>query len=148
MKLRFATSSSNTWCFHEVSMTRRSVAESLPSLKMLALLGMLASATTVLHAQIDTNPGINAGASRPGVLRNGNDDDPLRDNPEMRDRLQKGRASDRQRRIVDDANRLVALTAQYRKALDAHGTPTEDDQKLLAQIEKLARDVKDRMRGM
>ena len=49
---------------------------------------------------------------------------------------------------MDDANRLVALTAQYRKALDAHGTPTEDDQKLLAQIEKLARDVKDRMRGM
>ena len=58
------------------------------------------------------------------------------------------RSAERQRRIVDDANRLVALTAQYRKSLEAHATPNQDDQKLLMQIEKLARDVKDRMRGM
>ena len=50
--------------------------------------------------------------------------------------------------MVDDANRLVLLTAQYREALQKHGTPTPEDAKLLAEMERLARSVKDRMSGM
>ena len=101
-----------------------------------------------LRGQFDQHP-IAPGLPQPDASRGSRaEDDPLRDSPELRDRLQRGRAAERQRRIVDDANRLVELTVQYRKALDAHGTATADDQKLLTQIEKLAREVKDRMRGM
>ena len=131
-------------------MSRRLVGLSQPFRRILIPAGMLLLfGTAVLHAQIDASTGTNPGLSRPGMPHSGNEEDgPFRDNPELRERLQKGRAADRQRRIVDDANRLVALTAQYRTALEAHGNPTGDDQKLLAQIEKLAREVKDRMRGM
>ncbi|WP_419806870.1 hypothetical protein [Terriglobus sp.] len=127
-------------------MPRCLIAVPLPALYVLVLLGMFAQVST-LHAQIDTKAAPQTGLPRPG-LSPGDEDDPFRDNPGLRERLRRSRAADRQRRIVDDANRLVALTAEYRKALDAHGTPTDNDQKLLVQIEKLARDVKDRMRGM
>lgn len=128
-------------------MPRHSIALLFSLVTMLALLGFFGSSPTALHAQISATPSTLPHPSRPG-LPGDTDYDPFRNNPGMRERLERGRAADRQRRIVDDANRLVALTAQYRKALDAHGTPTDDDQKLLVQIEKLARDVKDRMRGM
>ncbi len=62
--------------------------------------------------------------------------------------LRKTREVERQRRIVDDASRLVKLTAQYRSDVERHGAVTAEDEKLLLQIEKLAREVKDRMRGM
>lgn len=66
---------------------------------------------------------------------------------EMQEKLQRAREKDRQKRMVDAANRLVELTAQYRKQVGAHGEATAEDQKLLFEIEKLARDVKDRMKG-
>ncbi len=82
------------------------------------------------------------GANRfPGDLSP--DEDPARENSRQR-----AREKERQKRIVDDANRLVQLTAQYRTAVEQHGSVTADDQKLLMQIERLAREVKDRMRGM
>ena len=54
----------------------------------------------------------------------------------------------RQKRMVDDANRLLALAVQYRTQVQQHGSATPEDEKLLAEMEKLARSVKDRMRGM
>ncbi len=57
------------------------------------------------------------------------------------------RAEERQRRMVEDANRLVVLTAQYRASITEHRGATAEDSKLLLNIEKLARSVKDRMRG-
>ncbi|MFN2975906.1 hypothetical protein [Terriglobus aquaticus] len=107
---------------------------------------LLASLVCVpaMRAQVDARPPAGS-LPHPDASE---ENDPFRNNPELRERLQKGRATERQRRIVDDANRLVVLTAQYRTALAAHGTATADDQKLLIQIEKLAREVKDRMRGM
>ncbi len=57
------------------------------------------------------------------------------------------RAEERQRRMVEDANRLVVLTAQYRASVTEHRGATAEDSKLLVNIEKLARSVKDRMRG-
>ncbi len=58
------------------------------------------------------------------------------------------RAAERQKRMVDDANRLVALTTRYRASVSEHGKETAEDARLLLDIEKLARSVKDRMRGM
>lgn len=60
----------------------------------------------------------------------------------------RSRAEDRRKRMVEDANRLVALTARYRAAVEDHGKETPEDARLLLDIEKLARSVKDRMRGM
>lgn len=107
------------------------------------LLGSIAP----LRAQMTTSP-TPSQFPRGDASRGPDEEDPFRNNPGLRDRLERSRAAERQRRIVDDANRLVELTVQYRKALDAHGTATADDQKLLTQIEKLAREVKDRMKGM
>ncbi len=58
------------------------------------------------------------------------------------------RAAERQKRMVEDADRLVALTTRYREHMLEHGEKTPDDARLLLEIEKLARSVKDRMRGM
>ena len=128
-------------------MPQRSSAALLSTLRTLAALVLLAPAFLAVQAQLGNSPAA-AGTPRVSLPGENRDNDPFREDPVLRDRLEKSRATDRQRRIVDDANRLVSLTAQYRKSLEAHGTPTDEDQKLLAQIEKLARDVKDRMRGM
>lgn len=61
---------------------------------------------------------------------------------------ERAREADRQKRMVDDANRLLALALQYRTQVQKHGSATPEDERLLAEMEKLARSVKDRMRGM
>lgn len=58
------------------------------------------------------------------------------------------RETERQKRMVDDANRLVVLAARYRASISEHGSATVEDTRLLLEMEKLARSVKDRMRGM
>ncbi len=60
----------------------------------------------------------------------------------------RAREADRQKRMVDDANRLVVLAARYRASISEHGSVTAEDTRLLLEMEKLARSVKDRMRGM
>ncbi len=59
----------------------------------------------------------------------------------------RARETERQKRMVDDANRLVVLAARYRAGVSEHGSPTAEDARLLQDMEKLARSVKDRMRG-
>lgn len=61
---------------------------------------------------------------------------------------ERARELDRQKRMVDDANRLLALAVQYRTQVQEHGSATPEDERILAEMEKLARSVKDRMRGM
>ena len=58
------------------------------------------------------------------------------------------RDKERHRKIVEDSNRLVKLTEQYRESVQRHGAATPEDAKLLLDVERLARSVKDRMRGM
>ncbi len=58
------------------------------------------------------------------------------------------REKDRQRRMVEDSSRLVKLTEQYRESVQKHGASTPEDARLLLDVERLARSVKDRMRGM
>lgn len=117
-----------------------------PAVLTLALLSFLVLVQST-GGQMST-PSASPEFPRPGASRTAEEDDPFRTNAALRSRLEHSRAGERQRRIVDDANRLVELTVQYRHAVDEHGTVTADDQKLLTQIEKLAREVKDRMRGM
>jgi hypothetical protein len=57
------------------------------------------------------------------------------------------RAEERQRRMVEDANRLVVLTERYRASISEQRGSNAEDAKLLLDIQKLARSVKDRMRG-
>lgn len=60
---------------------------------------------------------------------------------------ERARATERQKRMVEDANRLVALTKQYRDNVERQRGTTPEDARLLLDIQKLARSVKDRMRG-
>ena len=74
------------------------------------------------------------------------------DSSEMDHRLEHSRArareADRQKRMVEDADRLVALAARYRASITEHEHATPEDTRMLLEMEKLARSVKDRMRGM
>lgn len=72
--------------------------------------------------------------------------------PDLDQRLEdsrvRAREADRQKRMVEDANRLVTLAARYRASVSEHGSPTMEDARLLVDMEKLARSVKERMKGM
>ena len=66
----------------------------------------------------------------------------------LEDSRTRAREADRQKRMVEDANRLVTLAARYRASVSEHGSPTTEDARLLVDMEKLARSVKERMKGM
>lgn len=118
-------------------------------IRMSLMLIVVLVATAGVHAQVTSRPSNNTPpiqSQSPTIPRFPGDieePDLFRENSRQRTR-----ELERQRRIVDDANRLVKLTAQYRNDVEHHGAVTAEDQKLLLQIEKLAREVKDRMRGM
>lgn len=115
-----------------------------PSFRGSLLIIFLWLAFSPSHAQVDRGTAPPFGSrNQPGI-----DGERGRENAEIVERLKRSRERERQRRIVDDANRLVELTSRYRKALQEHPTATPENQKLLADIEKLAREVKDRMKGM
>ncbi len=82
-----------------------------------------------------------------GILLPGSDPAPETDG-RLENSRARAREQDRQKRMVDDANRLVALTARYRASVSEHGSATAEDTRMLLEMEKLARAVKDRMRGM
>lgn len=73
--------------------------------------------------------------------------DPL--NARMADQQVRSRNSDRQKRLVSDTDKLVTLSKQLKD--DVQGSdkqlPPSDLQKRAEEIEKLAKSVKDRMRG-
>lgn len=83
----------------------------------------------------------------------GANSDPFRDehtaiDEKLQHSRERAREVDRQKRMVDDANRLLALALQFQTQVQKHGSATPEDERLLADMEKLARSVKDRMRGM
>lgn len=125
------------------------------------LLVILALATAVGEAQKTTTakPPSNTGASgsRPTIGSapygaNSPYGETDGNTSEMERRLEtareRAREVDRQKRMVEDANRLVALAARYRASLTEHEHATPEDARMLLEMEKLARSVKDRMRGM
>lgn len=66
-----------------------------------------------------------------------------------RERLEKGRQTDRQKRLLADTNRLLALATELKADMDktTKDTLSIDVIKKAEEIEKLAKSVKDRMRG-
>ena len=87
-----------------------------------------------------TNP-VNGGLPRDTMDENGIELDPTL--VHRRDEIRK---LDRKKRMVDSANRLLALTQQLRADLQGREA-TPEDQKRLDEIARLARQVKDQMRN-
>lgn len=73
--------------------------------------------------------------------------DPL--NNRMEQQQIRSRNSDRQKRLVSDTDRLVILVKQLKEEVETPDKPLEpnDVQKRAEEIEKLAKSVKDRMKG-
>jgi len=73
--------------------------------------------------------------------------DPL--NGRMEQQQIRSRNSDRQKRLVSDTDRLVTLVKQLKEEVETSNKPLEpnDVQKRAEEIEKLAKSVKDRMKG-
>lgn len=82
--------------------------------------------------------------SRPGVLP---DIDPPRGRIE--EQQAKSRNADRQKRLVSDTNKLLSLATELKEQVDKTDkyTLSLDVVKKADEIEKLARSVKDRMKG-
>lgn len=73
--------------------------------------------------------------------------DPLQDQMETKSKLQ--RNEERQRKLVNDTDRLLTLANQLKSEIAASGGETMTPQMLhqMDEIEKLARSVKDKMRN-
>ena len=73
--------------------------------------------------------------------------DPL--GPRMQEQQAKSRNSDRQRRLVEDTDRLLALAADLQKQMGNTNKDalSADMVRKAEEIEKLAKSVKDRMKG-
>lgn len=65
------------------------------------------------------------------------------------EKLAKERNDDRQKRLVEDTNKLLSLAKELKEEVDKTDADTlsVDVVKKAGQIEKLAKSVKDRMRG-
>jgi len=95
----------------------------------------------------NTNPGYNpANPVNSGLPRDTAGEGGLDLDPTMVHRRDEARKLDRKRRMVDNANRLLALTQQLRADLQGREA-TPEDQKRLDEIARLARQVKDQMRN-
>ncbi|MEZ2346020.1 hypothetical protein [Terriglobus sp. RCC_193] len=122
----------------------------------LLLFGCVAAFSVPVAAQSNSNPAnatgnpgtaynpanpANSGLPRSTVDENGLDLDPA-----VVHRRDEVRKLERKKRMVDNANRLLALTQQLRADLQGREA-TPEDQKRLDEIARLARQVKDQMRN-
>lgn len=73
--------------------------------------------------------------------------DPL--NARMAEQQIRSRNSDRQKRLISDTDKLLTLTKQLKEDVEGSDKPLQpsDVQKRAEEIEKLAKSVKDRMKG-
>lgn len=67
--------------------------------------------------------------------------------PLQAERMSRWANAERQKQLIKDSVRLVALTRQFKERMAAAGNarPTEADLKLIAQIEKLAHSIRNEM---
>ena len=79
--------------------------------------------------------------------RNNDIPDPL--GPRMQEQQAKSRNSDRQRKLVEDTDRLLSLAADLKQQMDTTGKDamSADMVRKAEEIERLAKSVKDRMKG-
>jgi hypothetical protein len=122
----------------------------------LLLFGLAAAFSLPVVAQSSSNPANGTGNSgtgynpanpaTSGLPRGTTDEGGLELDPTMVHRREETRKLDRKKRMVDSANRLLALTQQLRADLQGREA-TPEDQKRLDEIARLARQVKDQMRN-
>jgi hypothetical protein len=75
--------------------------------------------------------------------------DAMSHSPGTQQQLERSRQSERQKRMIADTNRLLALAAQLRSDSDKanRDTATVEDVRKVEEIEKLAHNVKERMKN-
>jgi hypothetical protein len=85
--------------------------------------------------------------STPGFGEPPNPTDPMQH--QRLEKLEKARNADRQKQLVQDTDKLLALAKALKEEVDKSNSDTLsiDVVKKAAEIEKLAKNVKDRMRG-
>ena len=111
----------------------------------LLLLALCTFLHLAAHAQTGRPPSTDNDpfkACRPGDGANHDDDESAKF---LQHRMAEARKLDRKRRMVDTANRLLALTKQLQDDLKGRAA-TPEDEKRLDEIARLARQVKDQMR--
>jgi len=89
-----------------------------------------------------------SGANVPSIGR----PDPLANDPlggRMEEQQARSRNSDRQKRLVSDTDKLVVLVKELKNQVETSDKPLQpgDVGKRAEEIEKLAKSVKDRMKG-
>lgn len=122
----------------------------ITSTRLLQLSLFLCTAAPVAcHAQVNQPPPTydrgNSDPFKPGRptdAANHDDDESMKF---LQHRMAESRKLDRKRRMVDTANRLLALTKQLQDDLQGREA-TPEDGKRLDEIARLARQVKDQMR--
>lgn len=84
---------------------------------------------------------------RPPFGEPGNSNDPME--RQRQEKMAKARNSDRQKQLVQDTNKLLSLAKELKEEVDKSNSDTlsVDVVKKAGEIEKLAKSVKDRMRG-
>jgi len=91
-----------------------------------------------------------------GPMRNNNSPfghDPLSDNDPLSGRVQeqqaRSRNSERQKRLVEDTDKLVNIANRLKEQVQKPGEPLDpaDVERKADEIEKLAKSVKDKMKG-
>lgn len=97
-------------------------------------------------ANTTVNPGTPYDPANAGLPRGTMGENGIEMDPAMVHRRDETRKLDRKKRMVDSANRLLALTQQLRADLQGREA-TPEDQKRLDEIARLARQVKDQMRN-
>jgi hypothetical protein len=117
---------------------------------------VLGAATGMASAQLGATPpiqnvplgsGRNNGMNLPQADGRGiPGPDPM---PRMEEQQARSRNSERQKRLVADTNRLLALIADLKRQIEQAGKDGQpvDVTKKAEEIEKLAKSVKDRMKG-
>ena len=117
---------------------------------------VLGAATGMASAQLGATPpiqnvplgsGRNTGMTLPSA--DGRDIPGPDSMPRMEEQQARSRNSERQKRLVADTNRLLALIADLKRQIEQAGKDGQqvDVTKKAEEIEKLAKSVKDRMKG-
>ena len=118
-------------------------------MKLLDILSLFVALAVVpaLHAQGSPSVSLPSSgpANQPGFGRDATGALP----PGSQERLEKGRQSERQKRLVADTDRLLNLATQLKADMDKTTKDTLSIEviKKAEEIEKLAKSVKERMKG-
>jgi hypothetical protein len=104
--------------------------------------------STISHAQVQQQmPTIPSPTGPPGFGEPPNPPDPML--RQQQERMEKARNVDRQKQLEQDTDKLLALAKALKEEVSKSNKDTlsVDVVKKAAEIEKLAKSVKDRMRG-